>query len=270
MSSRAVSIGSRVSLALFSLVSSAAMADSVSSKRENSQEHGVEYRSTKSSDVPRAYARHWDLDDTEWERYRTLLQGIRGSVSPANLSPIEVLGIHARTDAERNRYARQWAKMMREDAERILAFQLAYDAAQRELYPGTTLIDNAKVSQLKQAAENQQQGILKAEDRLLFFTETTCAICNVLLKRLFNRLASVQGIDVYFLDVVEGEESLIRSWAIEQHLEPTWVRDRRVTLNVDGGLLSKLTTSLALEGPDRPLVLRRRDEQLSVVPAYRF
>jgi hypothetical protein len=38
---------------------------------------------------------------------------LRGSISPSSLSPIEVLGIHARNGEERRRYADQWAMMMR-------------------------------------------------------------------------------------------------------------------------------------------------------------
>ena len=52
----------------------------------------------------------WNLNETEWTRYQTLMRGVRGSVSPATLSPIEVLGIHAQTEAERKDYARRWAK----------------------------------------------------------------------------------------------------------------------------------------------------------------
>jgi len=37
--------------------------------------------------------------------------------------------------------AEQWAMMMREDAERILAFQRAYDEAHKRLFPNGVLID---------------------------------------------------------------------------------------------------------------------------------
>ena len=56
-----------------------------------------------------AHARLWGLSETEWRRYKQLMQGIRGSISPSTISPIEVLGIHARDDAERQRYAEVWA-----------------------------------------------------------------------------------------------------------------------------------------------------------------
>ena len=50
-------------------------------------------------------ARLWGLDLTEIQRARQLMAGPRGAFSVANISPVEVLGIHARTPAERDRYA---------------------------------------------------------------------------------------------------------------------------------------------------------------------
>ena len=50
-----------------------------------------------------ARARAWGLSAVEWQRYQWLMQGMRGSVSPATISPIEVLGIHARDREERRR-----------------------------------------------------------------------------------------------------------------------------------------------------------------------
>ena len=44
-------------------------------------------------------ARVWDLSEVEWRRYQQLMRGIRGSISPSMISPIEVLGIHARNEA---------------------------------------------------------------------------------------------------------------------------------------------------------------------------
>ncbi|MEQ8495579.1 MAG: TIGR03759 family integrating conjugative element protein, partial [Gammaproteobacteria bacterium] len=65
----------------------------------------------------RVRAELWGLADDEWRRYQSLMAGIRGSISPDMISPIEVLGIHARDAAERRKYAEQWAIMLREDAE---------------------------------------------------------------------------------------------------------------------------------------------------------
>jgi integrating conjugative element protein (TIGR03759 family) len=116
-------------------------------------------------DIGRAQA--WGLAETEWRRYQSLMQGIRGSVSPETISPVEVLGIHARDEAERRRYAELWAQAMWEDAERILAFQRAYVEAGRRLYPGVPLIDPGRLPK-----KDEQSTGLEPQDRVLFFTNT--------------------------------------------------------------------------------------------------
>ena len=86
-------------------------------------------------------AETWSLAPIEWKRYRSLMQGVRGSISPSTLSPIEVLGIHARDDRERRRYAERWAQVMHDDVDRILAFQRAYDEATSRLFRSEPMID---------------------------------------------------------------------------------------------------------------------------------
>ena len=50
------------------------------------------------------------------------MQGPRGTFSSPQLSPIEALGIHARTDAERDRYAKLFAQVTYDDTQRVLAW----------------------------------------------------------------------------------------------------------------------------------------------------
>ena len=75
---------------------------------------------TPLSPVEKTRAEAWDLSDIEWQRYRALMEGIRGSISPATLSPIEVLGIHARDEGERRRYAERWARLRAAQGDRLL------------------------------------------------------------------------------------------------------------------------------------------------------
>jgi len=185
--------------------------------------HRTGIGNTKVDAVESIRAEYWGLNGDDWQRYCTLMQGIRGSISSPNLSPIEVLGIHARTARERRRYAEQWAMIMREDAERILAFQHAYDEAQQRLFPQTT-VDEA----------------LGSNDRVLFFTASDCVACDAVLDRLLGKLPTIDGLDIYLLDVAPGNEDRIREWAGRRKIDPDWVRERRVTLNVDAGALDKL------------------------------
>ena len=141
---------------------------------------------TPLSPLEKTRAAVWELSDSEWHRYRHLMEGIRASISPATLSPIEVLGIHARDEGERRRYAERWARMMRDDAERILAFQHAYDQAWRRLFPAEPLIDPAQRPRAEAA-----DVALQSNDRVLFFTRPDCASCDVLLRRLLKRIDTV-------------------------------------------------------------------------------
>jgi integrating conjugative element protein (TIGR03759 family) len=200
----------------------------------------------------RARARAWALSETEWRRYRGLMQGIRGSVSPENLSPIEVLGIHARDPAERRQYAEAWARAMRADAERILAFQRAYDAAHERLFPEQALIDVAQLD-----AFPKSRRALESGDRLLVFTPLDCPSCNAVLGRAIDRLDGIAGLDIYVTGA-PPDDAAIRAWAQDRGIQRDWVHERRVTLNRDGGLLKEIDA----DATELPAIFRRRGERI--------
>ncbi len=210
------------------------------------------------SDSERARARSWNLSETEWQRYRQLMDGVRGSISPETISPVEVLGIHARDASERQRYAERWAQAMHEDAERILAFQHAYDAAIRRLYPNEPLIDPALLPE-----PTEKTGSLEPGDRVMFFTRDECPACDMLMNKLLKRIDQVSGIDIYLTDADPGDDAAVRAWASTHQIDPEWVRSRRVTLNHDGGALDGLTSGQG----EVPYILRRRGEGLSQLRA---
>ncbi|MCB1764307.1 MAG: TIGR03759 family integrating conjugative element protein [Gammaproteobacteria bacterium] len=198
------------------------------------------------------------MSESEWRRYQQLMQGIRGSISPSTISPIEVLGIHARDEVERQRYAEAWAHAMREDVDRILSFQLAYDAAVNRLYPNEPLIDINRLP-----VKSEETSALQSTDRLLFFARPVCPVCDLLIDKLLHRIDEVSGIDIYLTELAPGDDAAVRDWASSHRIEPEWVRSRRVTLNHDGGALDSLTNGQGKV----PYILRRRGENLSQFPA---
>ena len=239
-------------------------------KEQRSNIESVKIDSTNIRAVETARAEQWGLSHEDWQRYRSLMQGVRGSISPSTLSPIEVLGIHARNAAERRRYAERWAMMMREDAERILAFQHAYDEAHQRLFPQGQLIDTVKLAQHQSKTKTVPDGKLDSNDRVLFFTATNCVACDVILDRLLAKLPTIDGIDIYLLDVAAGDENRIREWAGVRKIKPEWVHERRVTLNVDAGALDKYSLRLGEPLDQRPVVLRRRGDALVSLSSSRF
>jgi len=206
------------------------------------------------SEIARAQA--WGLSEVEWRRYESLMQGIRGSVSPSTISPIEVLGIHARDEAERRRYAELWARAMWEDAERILAFQRAYVEAGRRLYPNVPLIDPSRLPE-----KGKQTTELQPQDRVLLFTRPDCPPCDALLARVLQRIDQVSGIDIYLAATEPGDDRAVRDWATRHGIEPEWVRSRQVTLNFEAGALAALTDGQA----KIPTLMRRRGDAVSLL-----
>jgi integrating conjugative element protein (TIGR03759 family) len=194
----------------------------------------------------------------EWRRYKQMMQGVRGSISPSTLSPIEVLGIHARDEAERQRYAEAWARAMHEDVDRILTFQRAYDAAGKRLYPNEPLIDIERLP-----GKTEEASAFQSTDRLLFFARPECPACDMLVGKLLKRIDEVSGIDIYLTDIAPGDNAAVRDWASTHRIDPEWVRTRRITLNHDGGALDSLTGGQG----EVPTMLRRRGEDLSKLRA---
>lgn len=207
----------------------------------DTQLHAVTPRRTESHhSLEQSSARfdraQWGLDETEWQRYQSLMRGIRGSISPGTLSPIEVLGIHARDDRERREYARRWARLMNEDTERILAFQRAYDDAFRELNPDGHLIDRGRVA----FGAKPEETVVQKGDRILLFTRLQqCAECAqyVLAARQAAEREAVQ-LDLYFIDAKDGE---IRAWAAKQQFDVAALRAKRITFNRETGELTRIT-----------------------------
>lgn len=201
-----------------------------------------------------ARAQRWGLSPTEWQRYETLMTGIRGSVSPVSLSPIEVLGIHARTDAERRQYAEQWARLMHEDVERVLAFQRAYDEALRRLYGNEPLISSAATPRATQAA-------LARSDRLLLFVSRECSACDGVVKDVLRLQPQVAGIDIYLVGVKPDAPRAVQDWAANHGIPVALVKAGQVTLNFEGDALARLGQSMAT----LPLVMRRREVDVTVL-----
>jgi len=75
----------------------------------------------------------WGLSHDEMARAKALMQGPRASFSVQNLSPVEALGIHARNDAERSKYADLFAKAFYADVQRSLAWNSAFQESINKL-----------------------------------------------------------------------------------------------------------------------------------------
>ena len=183
-------------------------------------------------------ARDWGLSAEDWARYRELMQGPLGVYS-ANLDPLTALGIEARSEEERRRYAELQVQAEARRVGKTLAYQRAYDAAWQRLFPGQPRVSlpGAKA----QGAGNTGSG------RLAVFVKDDCTPC---AQRVQQLQAAGTAFDLYMVGTRQ-DDARIRQWAIEVGIDPARVRARTITLNHDAGRW----LSLGLPG-DLPAVVR--------------
>lgn len=223
---------------------------------------------------PEEEARRWGVTVEEYRRYQEALLGPRGRLSVTNISPIEVLGIEATTTAERDRYAEMWVKMIRADTGKALAFTRSVHNAWERLHPDEPLIDRHAIN-LERAKGDSRWGPIPlkdddkvgADDQLLLFTKAACDSCNVDVQRLVKQLegGAYAGLDIYVLDVGEGDIAAVQGWAAALAIPPHLVHDGAITLNFDRGALQTLTNSLQFTPSSMPVIMRKRGQDYDLV-----
>jgi integrating conjugative element protein (TIGR03759 family) len=127
-------LGAALALALLNAgVMSPALAQNVRTYTSTVAPGKEQTSSTRASDESKA--REWGLKAEEWVRYNELMQGPLGVHSPG-LDPLTALGIEARSEEERRRYAALQVQVEARRVDKILAYQRAYDAAWQQQFSG--------------------------------------------------------------------------------------------------------------------------------------
>lgn len=167
-------------------------------------------------------ARDWGLRGNEWGRYRELMEGPLGIHSP-NLDPLTALGIEARSDEERRRYAELQVQVEARRVEKLLAYQRAYDEAWQRLHPDAQRVN------LPDALPSGSA--MTASGRTAVFVREGCAPCAQVVQHLQTASAEF---DLYVVGSRQ-EDTRIREWAQRAQIDPARVRSGSITLNHDGG-----------------------------------
>lgn len=235
------------------LVAHRVQADPVATTATSERQTALEQTRATSLDLERA--KMSGLSQDEWQRYTTLLRGPRGLWTPT-LDPVWTLGIHARTDDERRKYAEMAAQQEHARVTGELAFQKAYDDAFKLLFGNEPIIDMQKLEANRAAARaradkkqpHQKTGLKKspasdiADARALFFVslKTDCTTCDTLLPKLLKRAERGDGVDIYFVGAGAQDNVAIQAWAAKRAVPPEWVRNGLITLNYDQASLAPL------------------------------
>lgn len=180
----------------------------------------------------------WGLSQQEYRRYESIMEGPRGIWSP-NLDPLTALGIEARSDAERQKYAELMVEVERERVEAELAFQRAYDDAWQRLYPNAMPVNpfstkggiDASQSVFGHSGASSPRSNTIERFNVVVATEG-CDSCDATVKQLMSAGAPM---DIWVVDS-NGDDSRIRSWAARLGVSPERVRAGDITLNHGGAL----------------------------------
>ncbi len=189
-------------------------------------------------------AQDWGLSSDEWARYRALQQGPLGVYSPS-LDPLTALGIEARDEAERRRFAELQVHAESARVTKELAYQRAYDEAWKRLYPVLQVVTLS-------GATTSSPARFQSNGRLALFIRDNCTPCNQQVKQL---QAEGRDFDLYMVGS-DNDDARLRQWAQRMALDPRSVRERRITLNHDAGRWS----SLGVTG-ELPALVRAVDGQ---------
>ncbi|QEA38632.1 TIGR03759 family integrating conjugative element protein [Pistricoccus aurantiacus] len=175
----------------------------------------------------------WGLSEQEYRRFESLMEGPRGTWSP-NLDPLTALGIEARSDAERQKYAELMVETERERVEAELAFQRAYDAAWQRLYPNAMPVNAFSTKGGADASQSVFGNNSRASSQRLNVVVAIegCDSCDATVKRLLGAGAAM---DIWVVDS-SGDDSRIRRWAAKLGVSPDRVRAGDITLNHGGAI----------------------------------
>ncbi|WP_273685641.1 TIGR03759 family integrating conjugative element protein, partial [Pseudomonas aeruginosa] len=159
------------------LLSYPAVAQEAAASREaSSQLSGSQLDTLKQQTSQSDLAQEWGLNQQEWTRYQTLMQGPRGVYSPG-IDPLTALGIEARSAEERRRYADLQVQAERRRVEKELAYQRAYDEAFARAYPGEGVIRLTESSTANPSGAPNMSPALQSSGRLALFVQDNCTAC---------------------------------------------------------------------------------------------
>ncbi|MGX2956081.1 TIGR03759 family integrating conjugative element protein [Ursidibacter arcticus] len=201
-----------------SLFSFASVSTAVNQQRLTHQSLNVDSINQQNS---AQQATEWGLTTEEWNRYTALMAGERGMWSP-NLDPLTALGIEAKTEDEKIKYARMLVERFRARVLKEIEFDKIYRQEYEKMYPEET-------------AFTVEPHISQSVGRVIYFTRLKdCNSCKADLGKILNHVNNQTPIDIFVVGDNVTDDA-IRKWAKENHIDAGKVQRKLITLNHDNG-----------------------------------
>lgn len=208
-------------------------------------------------------AKVWELSLEEEKRYVQLMknksaiyyQGLR-------MTPLDILGLNAQSDAERERFAIRAAKHEALKVSQNLVWNNAFHEAYKKLFENIPVVGDFDPAPFSPHAYRPLQ-LSQGED-LYLFIKPDDAIQTVLML-LQEAIQETPNTRLHLL-LLNMDESEIQAWANRHEVPLEFVHQKRITLNQ--GLLAY--EALSLKKKATPLLLLAKGNRSTVVDLGRF
>ncbi len=231
-------------LALVPLLSTITL--TVFANTSNIKEHFSFEKNTQTSNTNQSVVKGkpWEqfyLTEDDWKKYEHIKKGFRGYWTP-DLDPVTTLGVEAKTEEERRKYARIFITIEGDRIEREVAFENMVQEEFSKMYPNVPLFDPRKLYEfdrkynphkIKKLEQERWLNSMKRSNRLTYITsfEESCTECQTDIKTVLQNYAD-KNIDIYFVNS-GGNDEKIRQFAVKHNIPLRKVQSNQISLNHD-------------------------------------
>ncbi len=180
-------------------------------------------------------AKSFHLSDDEYARYKYLLENTPRKFWTPNISPVTLLGIEAKTDTERTRYAELAYKLKTEREAKEKAFASIAVEVEYRLDPKSqnrTPITEQKFGFAESLPDN------KTSLTSVFINANACmasAECQQVIGDLVKSNSSTNLLNIYF---VQSTKAQISDFAVRNNISSEKVKSGSINLAIESGQIS--------------------------------
>lgn len=208
-------------------------------------------------------AKVWGLTTEEEKRYVFLMQN-KSKLYYKGLrqTPLDILGLNARNEAERNHFAEIAAKQEAQKVSQNIAWNNAFHKASNQLFANVPVVGDFDPSPYSPYAHKPVH--LSGGDTLFFFIKEEDAVKTILFM-LYDALENTPNAKLHLM-LMDMDDTTIQLWANQHQIPQHLVNSGRISLN-HGELNYQ---SLKLINKTLPLLLLSKNGHSSLVDLGRF
>ena len=230
---------------------------------ENFQDEVMSDTEVQLTDSQLHQAKIWGLSETEEKRYLKLLNSRSGIYYQGlRMTPVDILGLNARNDEERLRFAKIAAQQEAQKVSQNIAWNNAFYKAYNNLFKNVPVVGEVDLSPYSPLAHKPIE--LSAGSHLYLFIREDDPLKTILFQ-LYGAIKNSPNSKLHLMFLGMNEES-IQLWANQNQIPFELVNAKQISLNAGELQYQKLK----LEKKETPLLLLSKGKATHIVDLGRF